>query len=798
MRHTVFHLIGLTAACLATPSLAQTLPEGPDHATQVLGNPWDMSAQDDVHPLLWTHNLSAATVAAGVMTGVARDTDPHFWLQFPRIPSAIQPINLSQAPIDAGTFNKLSFMMWLPESVVPGSRNGRLVWHKGGETVQAFDASYSESPIFPVYPGWHVYHFDLASMQPRTGTPWIGSIQGLRLDPCLGCQVAFKLDWARLHNDTDPQTTAPLPAGKKLLLAEVSTAEGGSPIQTPLPATTGGASTSKLPPGTYRVAAITDGDYALTHRGKPWAFQSQSDALWIANSGITAAQVGPEGLSAITAGNDPYILLDVPQQTPIEASQYKHISIDLTVNQIPAQESGLLVWWGDQAATVRHSSPFTSLQPGRRTYQIDLSQSQNWTGLIRALRIDPLNGPNAGSNVAFTLHSVRLTKTSGFQETVSFHSQPLVVNGRPKVDIVSPSLDSGDDYAIVEQGLPWSVANGQVKQPQLSNLSGWEYVDRIPDLGLSGRFFHATSNPAAAGQTEGDPHAFLLYQENTNPVDAQTYRWLGFDLYVPMDATQQNELTVGAVARLAWKATDTDPGVTSDDIVLMPGLQRYWFDMAQLVYEPASPRVWGGELVRYLRIDPFEFPASRHFYLGAVQLRSTPTARMVWPVVVKVTDSEPGDKHTLTVKSGTTVLASAANVSTGTHQLIANLASLPEGAHTLTVEVSDGMNVSRRTSSVPINKLGAQAPMPAHQLKAADRIFAWAESLLGPTLGGGTPSGFSHECMQSLPGYGRYYASTGICLFVLDGLILYRTPASGLTLAGSTVTLLEQAAASGK
>ena len=88
-----------------------------------------MAGQDDVYPLWWTHNLSAATVANGTMTGTARDADPHFWLQFPPIPSAMEAINLARQPIDANRYTHLSFMMWLPDSVVPGARNGRLVRH---------------------------------------------------------------------------------------------------------------------------------------------------------------------------------------------------------------------------------------------------------------------------------------------------------------------------------------------------------------------------------------------------------------------------------------------------------------------------------------------------------------------------------------------------------------------------------------------------------------------------------------------------------------------------------------------
>lgn len=110
-------------AC-AMQAQAQTVPEGADHATQKLNNAWDMATQADVFPLLWTHNLAAATVSNGVMSATARDTDPHFWLQFPPIPSAIVPPNLAQTTIDANTYTRLSFLMWLPESVSPGSNTG--------------------------------------------------------------------------------------------------------------------------------------------------------------------------------------------------------------------------------------------------------------------------------------------------------------------------------------------------------------------------------------------------------------------------------------------------------------------------------------------------------------------------------------------------------------------------------------------------------------------------------------------------------------------------------------------------
>jgi hypothetical protein len=648
--------------------------------------------------------------------------------------------------------------------------------------------------LFPVYPGWHLYDFDLAALTPLKGSTWTGEVFGLRIDPCLNCAIPFKLDWARLYHDKETASSVALPSGKTHLLTQVLPTGTTTPVTTVIPASAGKASIARLPAGSYNIAPISDADYALSQRGKAWNFSSLTDAM--VTSGISGVSVGSNGLTAFTSNPDPFVLLDVPTLTPVDASKYRYIAIDMSLTNVPAQESGLLVWWGDAPATVRHPSAFIPVQPGRQTYRIDLSKSADWKGLVKALRIDPLNGPNAAGGFGFTLHSVTLTTTSGAQEIVSFNNTPLIVNARPTVEILSPSFSTGEDYALVEQGAPWAIRQDQIKQPSLSNLIGWEYVTQIPEINATGQFFHATSQVAAAGHTEGDPQAFLIFQENAKPIAADTYRLLGFDLYVPMDAANQDELTKGAMARVAWKTDDVDPGVTSDDIVLMPGLQRYWLDMSKLVYEPASARMWSGP-VRYLRIDPFEFPSSRHFYLGRTELRTLPISQYVLPVTLGLQDAD-GDAMSVTVRVGNTILITAQGLKNGTHQLLANVSALPAGEHQLSVDVSDGNGSMTRKAHVNFVKVPTGSGVPAHQVQAADRIFRWAESLMGGLLGPSAASSMNPACPTHIPGsYGRYYPSTQSCLLVLDGLIAYSLNGKPLSVAGYTDGLLTQAAAAG-
>jgi hypothetical protein len=779
------------AAASVGGAAAATVPEGADFATDVVGDAWDFASQSDVYPLLWTHNLASATVSGGTVKGVARDTDPHLWLLFPQIPSAIPTANKPTRLIDATRYNVLTFRMKLPDTVVAGSRQGRLVWHRGGTTVAAFDAAYNESQLISVYPGWHTYRFDLDRLPMTRGTPWGGTIHGLRIDPCLGCQIEFEVDWARLSPRADATAGVTLSAGRtRLLVSDDLTSPNPRPMASLKAGAANRVSTAELPPGTYKTAAVTDGDWALAERGRAWDMSSTSDFGWASNNGFANATVANGVFSGRTNGADPFLLMDIPLHTSIDTSQYRHIAIDITVGSLPPQTSGLVVWWGAQPAVLQYASGFQPLTVGRQTIRIDLGAQGNWAGLMRALRIDPIKGPNAGSNVQITLHSVRLTKTAGFVENVAWDTEPLVVNAKPNAQVLSPSFGTGTlDYATAEKGTPWNMAGTGVQQPQQGNLQAWRYTNRIDDLGLNVPVFQGTSLPAAPGTTEGDPHAFLVFQENAAPIDADRYRWLGFDLYVPFNPADQNELTVGSVMRLAWKDSDLDPGLTSDDILLMPGYATYWFDMASLRYEPASNRRWAG-LVRYLRIDPFEFPTPRSFFLGPARLMAQPQGRFVVPVALQLSDAD-ADTLSVQIVAGSTVLASRSGVAPGRLDLVADLSALPLGEHILVARISDGRNSRDVALPLPVQKIAGTTPQAASELAAIDRIYNWAQVALGLP-----PVASSGSAGCALPtAFARRYAVG--CLMAIDGAVFFTVGAGPLTYAGTVADFLAVAQASG-
>jgi len=788
----VSKLLSMTLALsIATMTQAASLllPAGADYATVELNNPWDMSDSGDAYPLLWTHNLKSLSFSDGILSASARDTDPHFWAMFPQVASSTATLDMPQNFIDADRYTKLSYYMWLPDTVIPGAKTGRVVWHFGGYTAAEVNANYAESPLFSVYPGWHLYTFDMKTLVPGTGRPWAGKVAGLRIDPCLGCNTDFKLDWIRV---TDPSDTASRLKDSRLgsaaLLVDSDTDTSNGAVTTLPKQSDGSYAFDGLAPGSYRVAPISDEEYALSQRGKSWTFNTINDFNWASRSGWTKEGIVGGQFQGTTNASSSFLLLDVPDSRPIDASKYRYLRVKMNLSSVPAQTAGMLIFWGTQTGIPVSFSSFIPVKAGSNEYSVDLGASADWKGLLRTLRIDPLVGPNAGSGVTVQISSVTLSTVStpsAGASTVSYLADTVVVNTPPVITLLSPGLKTGTDYAQSVLGGAWDMANQfSVKQPR--NLTGADFVTSIPDLNLSGTFFKGVSAQAPAGAGEGDPGVHLIYQENTNPIDAAKFRTMHFKMYVPFDAGNAQELQDGAVARVIWQEFDGDTGLTTDDILLLPGMHDYWVDMPNVLLEPASSRRWSN-FIRYLRIDPLEYKAPHTFYLDEVSLHALPTALNNLSVSLSLDATSQG-KFTVTTFVDNAQVGVFQNVSAGLQGFNVDVSRLAAGQHTFKVCAYDGSNTTCAKSPLPFLKTSDALAISSSDI---DSVFNWAESALPSLL---KPSGERSSYMGAY--YTRCYKKSGQCLGALDGILYYYDSKQILNL-GNQAPFIAQARAGG-
>lgn len=772
---------------LAVNAATLRVPAGADFATQVLNNPWDYSDSKDIYPLLWTHNLSAAKVDNGILTATARDTDPHFWTLFPQVASSTATLDRPQVFIDANRYTQLSFYMWLPDTVIPGAKNGRITWHFGGYTVAEFDANYAESQLFPVYPGWRQYTFDLKTLTPRVGKPWAGQVAGLRIDPALATQADFKLDWVRI---TDPTNTASRLKDTRLdtpvLWVDTDTDSSNGAIRTLPRQTDGSFAFDSLMPGDYRVAAISDEEYALSQRGKAWSISTIGDFNWASRSGFTGEGVSNGQFVGTTNSADPYLLMDIPDDKPIDASKYRYLRVKMTLDKIPAQESGLLIFWGTQAASFSFNSEFMPVSSGSKEYLIDLGTSANWKGSIKALRIDPVNGPNAGSSVKVTIDHVSLSsKSTAPSDTVTYLADTVTVNTPPAMTLLSPSLASGNDYAQSVLGRQWDMTDSfSVKNPQ--ELLNADFVGSVPELGLVGSFFRGVSKVAPAGRSEGDAAFHLIFQENDKPIDSSLFSLLQVRMYTPFNEADSNELLTGAIARIAWKEDDFDSGLTTDDILLLPGMHDYWVDLPNMRIEPANTRRWANK-VRYLRIDPHEYLTSRMFYVDQASLRALPTAFNKLNIAVSLA-STGNSKFTLVALVDGVERGRRADLAAGPQGLDVDISGLSAGSHTLNICADDGNNQTCVNAPTPFIRTTSASLV---SLPDADSLFDWAQATFASLL-----QANGEKSVQVGDFYARCYARSGKCVGVFDGNTYFYDGASVLNLGGSA-PFIAQAKAGG-
>ena len=378
------HPTAESAPSIAPPSAA--FSTSGDYATDVLGDPWDFSNDEDVPPI--------PIVGSEGGLGISRD------------PSGVLIVNAQGGstiklvrswgmelpwgrdgllrPIDAGIYTKLSLRMYLDQQRFMGVQ----FFNEAGQgCIVGFlgEAGWSEPDISLTGAG-------LAGCQ----TAWTGKIIRLQLlaggpQPGFSNQLYVQLDWARLHR------------------ADASAKPVSAPIVRVLsPSDEGGA------------------DYA-TVSGNAWDMAGSDDVTRtgdITNGGFDGASY-----NGTTFANDPWV--ELPMRTPLITDRYHRATVDVCYTGpfsfADAPGGGMVARfaWYDEGGGAWSETQDIIIYPGCNRMTLDLATTPaaavndentvykaGWRGLrITNLRFD-LNEDRGYRD--FSLRDIRLADDAAF------------------------------------------------------------------------------------------------------------------------------------------------------------------------------------------------------------------------------------------------------------------------------------------------------------------------------------------------------------------------------------------------
>ena len=294
-------------------------------------------------------------------------------------------------------------------------------------------------------------------------------------------------------------------------------------------------------------------------------------------------------------------------------------------------------------------------------------------------------------------------------------TEAFSINNPPIVRVTNPDDSGGADYATDVLANPWDMA-GAPDVIATSNVTAASY---------SGGFFNGTN-------TTGDSSLMLLNASNNGtPIDSKRYRNLTFDLQV--DGAY--DLARGSVARVFWTSQNVADGTTmttTRDIIVFPGLNHYTFDLGSLsasatggLETTGGAQPWMAAPIKYLRIDPHEFPDPHVFHLGAVKLAAVDAGGPSYTIEFAGSDPD-GDAATVSLYYDTNTNPSdgrtliAANVPMSAGRYVWNAAGVPTGTYFISAVATDGIQSYVGYSKGPVAINGGAASGPSNMAIAVD------------------------------------------------------------------------------
>ena len=694
-----------------------TISEGDDFATTVLGNPWDMSevTPPDVES---TINVDNVSITNGHWFGVARNNDPQLYLLSrgygQNNPCCAGSVHFRTNdgfvnPIDADKYHFVSVRMNL--SGTNATNEGQFLWYRDDSPFTPPETSKA----FRTVDGWANYIMDLKTLGAVNGS-WSGQIKGFRFDPVTTPGATIEIDAIRLLTEIPQQTvhtvqwqTANAPTGALINLTCSDTIGAACLIGRNVPASQGSVtwSVNFLNPGPYTITAKMGTDFAALDLEDPWDMKEPTDAALNQMTGNFNAPIsnGLTGFSGTTNGDDPQFNMNVG--TAIDASLFKILTLNIRVNTADPIARQVQVFW--LANGQLNQGPLATVGQDMEQVRFDLSQFPSWTGDITGLRIDPAARlANGNAPVPIELGPVTLTTSGADQRIFADTSTTLTINSAPQIDITAPSTNSGPDFATQVLGDAWDFSNPEdVQKVEFSSfqflnglITGLSTQSMGPDFELNTRH----------------------HQINTAKYHYLTFRMRMDDsMHTPAQQARDHALKVaeGWAARVLWWGPQGPPTdhCTSAWLVVEPYDFTYSVDLTTIPLETGTldgqvtcgpqGHAWPQATnVTEFRFDPHEVPQPTGWSVDFIKLTGVQEGISSLNITWTVKDPDPNqtvkvDLFYSPVNTGQNLTQITTDVPASSGSYTWDTSAIPRGTYYVVAKVKDGANTTVRASSAP-------------------------------------------------------------------------------------------------
>lgn len=488
------------------------LAAGPDYATEVLGDPWDMCNPEDMSlrpdervGFSSFSFLTGPCRAGGTTTAVNGGADSSVMMLSPGIYDvALNPgRNGRNFPIDSSKYQVLSFKL------NSNATDDPQVWWFHNPTNYPSGLGLGGRVAPRTSPGTQIVVADLTQSLLSGYSPWTtGVVRGLRIDPNSANAVENTfLYWVRLT----PGASSPLAAKQTITwngsgAATITVRDNSDgtlfPVISNLSANSYLWNYGVLAPGSYTLTVTnasgsgsatfsinnppsiqvtnpseTSGDdYATTVLGNAWDMNSGADIQLTGLDNLTNISFSGGVLNATNTTADPIVTLlyNTNNSVPIDTSRFRYLTFRLQVDGAYDLLAGSVarVVWSSQVSSPAAISQDIIVVPGMNSYTVDLAplstapdgglepggSAETWTAAPkRYFRLDPHEFSSART---FHLDDVKLTAKPVAATSFSIRFVGTDANGDATTVSLYYDVDTnpGNGKTLIASNIPASAA----------------------------------------------------------------------------------------------------------------------------------------------------------------------------------------------------------------------------------------------------------------------------------------------------------------------------------------------------